>query len=302
MISFFRSHVGQTVYMQTVSGNTFRRKPFKFSQEGILHLHYPYCYRCHFHKEYPSCGATCADQIHDYLHYSTTGNVACLIIEPILGNGGNVIPPVEYFQKLRKICTEEEIVLIFDEIQTGMGRTGQMFAAQTFGVNPDIMTVAKGLGGSGFQIAAILMEERFNKMKAHYHSFTYGSNVMSCAAASKTIDIISREGFLENVRTTGNYFMQELEKLKEKYSFIGDVRGVGLMIGVEIVKSKATKLPDVPLTNAIASKAAQNGLLLRTSLYGMGNVFKIRPALNITMEECEKLISILDKTLEEFKS
>jgi len=300
VISYFRSHVGQTAFTQTVSGLAFRKQKFHFSQHGVIHISFPYCYRCPFGQKEGACSFSCVDAIYDQIHYGSSGNVACLIIEPILGNGGNVVAPREYMKRLEQLCKEEGIVLIFDEVQTGLGRTGEMFAADYFDVRPNIMSVAKGLGGSGFQIAAILMEERFNIMESIFHSFTYGSNVLSCSAGVKTIEIISRPGFLENVRTTGDYIMSRLRRFEEQYSFIGDVRGVGLMIGVELVKSKQTKEPNFELTNAIAKKAFEMGLLLRTSLYGKGNVFKIRPSLNITMEECEEMMDKLEAVLNEF--
>lgn len=295
VISFHRSHVGQTIYTQNLSGNSFRKKPFRFSQSNIAHMHYPYCYRCHLGLDYPECNCKCIEEIEDYIAYGSSGNVSSIIMEPILGNGGNQVPPVEYMYKLRKLCDDNNIVLIFDEIQTGIGRTGKMFACQYFNVEPNIITVAKGLGGTGFQIAAILMENKFNEMDACYHSFTYGSNVLSCAAANKTLEIIDNEKFLAHVTFIGNYIMDVLEKFKNKYDFIGDVRGVGLMIGIEIVKDKKTKEMDVSLTNAIAEKAFEKGLLLRTSLYGKGNVIKIRPSLNITDSEVDLMLNKLEK-------
>lgn len=301
VVSFYRSHVGQTIFMQTVSGLSFRRKPFNFSQNNISHIPYPYCYRCHLESEYPKCNCKCVEQIRDYLIYGSSGNVSCIIMEPILGNGGNQVPPKEFFHKLKQLCDEENIVLIFDEIQTGIGRTGKMFAAQYFDVEPNLMSVAKGLGGTGFQIAAILMEEKFNIMEGYLHSFTYGSNVLSCSAGVKTLDIINNEQFLDNVTNCGDFIMERLYKFKEKYEFIGDVRGVGLMIGVEIVKDKKSKEPDKNLTKEIAKRALKNGLLIRTSLYGFGNVFKIRPSLNITLEECDEMMTKLEKVLDEFQ-
>ncbi|MCG8541744.1 MAG: aspartate aminotransferase family protein [Clostridia bacterium] len=301
VISFYRSHVGQTIFMQTVSGLSFRRKPFNFSQNNISHIPYPYCYRCHLESEYPKCNYKCVEQIRDYILYGSSGNVSCIIMEPILGNGGNQVPPKEFFHRLKQLCDEEDIVLIFDEIQTGIGRTGKMFAAQYFEVEPNIMSVAKGLGGTGFQIAAILMEEKFNIMEGYLHSFTYGSNVLSCAAGVKTLDMINNDEFFDNVTNCGNFIMERLNKFKEKYEFIGDVRGVGLMIGVEIVKDKQSKEPDSKLTNEIVKRALDHGLLIRTSLYGFGNVFKIRPSLNITLEECEEMMTRLKKVLDEFQ-
>lgn len=301
IISFYRSHLGQTIFMQNLSGNSFRREPFLFAQGDISHLNYPYCYRCHLDESYPQCNCKCIKDIETYLNYGSTGNVSSIIIEPIQGNGGNQIPPREYFAGLKKLCEYNSIELIFDEIQTGIGRLGTMFAADYFKVSPNILTAAKGLGGSGYQIAAILMEDKFDGMKAHFHSFTYGSNILSCTAANKTLEIIDHKEFLSHVTQAGEYIMKRLQAFEAKYEFIGDVRGAGLMIGVEIVKDREAKEPDVQLTKKIAKRAFQNKLLLRTSLYGLGNVFKIRPALNITFEECEIMMNRLEIVLDSFK-
>lgn len=302
VISYYMSHVGQTIFMQEASGLSFRRSKFDFGIGGIAHIQYPYCYRCPFgHCDNCSCGLECLFELKNYITYGSSGDIACLIIEPILGNGGNQIPPQAYFKELRKICDENDIVLIFDEIQTGVGRTGKMYAAQYFDVNPNIITTAKGLGGTGFQIAGILMEEKFNKMESFLHSFTYGTNILSVTAALKTLNIIDNEKFLDNVTVCGEYIMNRLRKMQNKYSFIGDVRGVGLMIGFEIVKDRKTKESDRDLTLKIVHRALKDyGLMLRSSLYGFGNVLKIRPALNITIKQCEEMLDVLDECLASF--
>ncbi|RRN71342.1 aspartate aminotransferase family protein [Peribacillus simplex] len=299
VISLFRSHLGQTYMMSALSGNSFRREPFPPQFSFGLQVPDPYCSRCFYNQKPDSCGMLCVERINDFIEYASTGNVAAIMVEPISGNGGNIVPPKGYFKSLKKLCEEHDISLIFDEIQTGFGRTGKMFAADYFDVQPNMMTVAKGLGGTGFQVAAILTEEKYVGMPGHHHSFTYGSNVMASAAACTTIDILKRPGFLENVTVVGDYIMERLEGMKEKFKFIGDVRGVGLMIGVEIVKDNNE--PDVELTNHIAKCAMDHGIIIRTSRYGYGNVFKIRPPLTITLSEAEELCHRLDRLLEELK-
>lgn len=299
VISLFRSHLGQTMMTMSMSGNSFRRKPFPNSFPSCVQVPDPYCYRCFYKQKPETCGMMCVERINDFIEYSSGGDVACIIVEPISGNGGNIVPPVGYFKALENLCKEKDIILIFDEIQTGLGRTGEMFAADYFGVKPNIMTLAKGLGGTGFQVAAILTEERLIGMEGYHHSFTFGANVMAATAANKTIDIISRQGFLENVKKCGNYIMERLETIKSKHSFIGDIRGVGLMIGIEIIDSDGN--PDVILTNKISKHAMNFGLIIRTSRYGFGNVFKIRPPLIIKMEECEELCNRLEKLMEDVK-
>lgn len=302
VISFYRSHVGQTIFMQETSGLSFRREKFNFSLGGITHICYPYCYRCPFGQNNSNCcSLDCIQALREHILYASCGDIACIIIEPILGNGGNQIPPKKYFIELKKICEEFEIILIFDEIQTGIGRTGHIFASDYFDVAPNILTTAKGLGGTGFQIAGILLEEKFNHMESFLHSFTYGSNILSASAALKTLEIIDNKSFLNNVKVCGEYIMSRLVVMMDKYPFIGDVRGVGLMIGFEIVKNKKDKLPNIELTKKIVDSAFEYGLLIRSSLYGWGNVLKIRPALNITIEQCEEMMDILDSCLEHLK-
>lgn len=295
VISLFRSHLGQTYMMMNLSGNAFRREPFPSACSMGLQVPDPYCYRCFYKQKPETCNLLCVERINDFIEYASSGQVACMMVEPISGNGGNIVPPMGYLRALKKLCEEHDMALILDEIQTGFGRTGKMFAADYYEVEPSIMTVAKGLGGTGFQVAAILAEEKYAGMEGHHHSFTYGSNVLAAAAASKTLEIIVRPGFLENVQAVGHYIMERLYKMQERFKFMGDVRGVGLMIGIEIIDSEGS--PDVALTNRIAKDAMEYGLILRTSRYGFGNVFKIRPPLTITLEEAEELCDRLERTL-----
>lgn len=299
VISLFRSHLGQTMMMASLSGNAFRKEPFPNLFPGGIQVPDPYCYRCFYKQKPETCNFLCVERINDFIDYGSTGKVACMVVEPISGNGGNIMPPPGYFQALKKLCDERGIALIFDEIQTGFGRTGHMFAADYYGVQPHIMTVAKGLGGTGFQIAAIMAEEKYGGLEGHHHSFTYGANVLAAAAAAKTLEIVDRPGFLTNVTVVGDYILARLRKMQERFKFMGDVRGVGLMIGIEIVDEDGA--PDVALTNKIAKSAMKYGIILRTSRYGFGNVFKIRPPLIITPDEATKLCDQLEKCLAEVK-
>ena len=284
-----------------MSGFSFRNQPFQFSKDAIYHVPYPYYYQSP-NKTPEDVNNEVLAYIDDTVKYSSCDQVSAIVMEPILGLGGNVVPTQQFFVDLREYCNQKGIVLIFDEIQTGVGRTGCMYASDYFGVQPDIMAVSKGLGGTGFQVAAILMEEKFNHMPAYYHSFTYGSNLMSCAAGVKTLEIISQPTFLENVKVQGAYIQQRLHDMKDKYDFIGDARGVGLMTGIEVVKDKLSRVPDVDLTNKIKKAAFANGLIVRTSGYGKGNVVKVRPSLNITGSESKEICDILDATLADIDS
>ncbi|WP_372426178.1 aspartate aminotransferase family protein [Salinarimonas chemoclinalis] len=293
VITLFRAHVGQTLMMSSMSGNAFRREPFPVELPGSLQVPDPYCHRCFYDKSPESCGRFCVDKIDDFIEFASTGRVAAILVEPISGNGGNIVPPEGYFQKLRELCDRHDIMLIFDEIQTGIGRTGHMFAAQHFGVTPDAITTAKGLGGIGAQVAAIITTERMGGLPSDQHSFTYGSNLLAAAAANKTLEIVGRPEFLANVRATGAHIMGRLAQIAERFPFVGDVRGVGLMIGFEIVGPG--NAPDVARTNALAQKAMEHGLILRTSRYGRGNVLKIRPPLILTLDEAEEICERLER-------
>jgi len=292
VISVFRGHLGQTIGMTSASGAAFRREPFTLHMPGIVHVPDPYCRRCFYKQERATCELLCVERLNDFIDFASSGRVACVVVEPITGNGGNLVPPDGYLQKLRQLCDERGILLVFDEVQTGFGRTGQMFAADHFGVSPHMLTFGKGLGGSGLPIAGILLEERLAGLPGHHINSTFGGNILAAAAAVKTLEIISRPGFLENVRAVGGYIMERLRKYATRYSFIDDVRGVGLMIGIEIVDGE--RQPDARLTNVIAAKGQDHGLLLRTSLYGHGNVLKFRPPLIMTMAEATEMCDRLD--------
>ncbi|MFF3446402.1 aspartate aminotransferase family protein [Streptomyces sp. NPDC002667] len=295
VITLFRSHVGQTVMMASLSGNAFRKQPLAQLYHGGLQVPDPYCMRCFYGQDPRSCKLMCVDRINDFLEYASSGSVAAVLVEPISGNGGNIVPPDGYFAALRELCDTHGMKLIFDEVQTGIGRTGRMFAAEHFSVDPDAITLAKGLGGSGAQVAAILTSDELAGLPTNDHSFTYGANLLAAAAALATLDIIDDADFLANVRTTGGHILDRLEALRGAHPQIADVRGVGLMIGVEIVDEAGR--PSAALTNRLAERALDHGLVIRTSRYGHGNVLKIRPPLVLTLEEadviCDRFTELL---------
>jgi HAD superfamily hydrolase (TIGR01509 family) len=293
VITLFRGHLGQTLGMISASGAAFRRAPFPSQLPGVVHVPDPHCLRCFYRQERSSCGLLCVERINDFIDYASSGRVACVVVEPISGNGGNVVPPDGYLQALKKLCEERGIVLVFDEIQTGFGRTGRMFAADHFGVAPHMMTFGKGLGGAGMPIAGLLTEERLAGVEGHHINSTFGGNVLAAAAALKTLEVIGRPGFLENVRDVGAHVLDRLQDLAAKVPFIAEVRGVGLMIGIDIVDRDGR--PDPERTNQLAELGMDHGLLLRTSLYGHGNVLKVRPALIMTREEADEMCDLLER-------
>ncbi|MFF1904848.1 aspartate aminotransferase family protein [Kitasatospora sp. NPDC058218] len=295
VITLFRSHHGQSLMTASMAGEAYRKEPYPHLYPGVLHVPDPYCHRCFYGQHPDRCGLMCAERINDFIEHASSGSVACIVVEPVSGSGGNIVPPDGYLQALRRLCDEHGIMLIFDEIQTGIGRVGRMFAAEHFDVQPDAITTAKGLGGSGAQVAAILTSSRLDGLDGNHHSFTYGANVLAAAAAAKTLEVIGRPGFLENVRTVGTKIMERLADLQTKHPCIGDIRGLGLMIGIEI--EDAAGRPDAALTQALVTRSMEHGLILRSSRYGRGNVIKIRPPLIITPAEADVLCDQLDQLL-----
>ncbi|SEL41193.1 aspartate aminotransferase family protein [Paenibacillus sp. OK003] len=297
IISLYLSHHGQTQFATGISGNAFRRKRFPNSAvANSVHVPAPYCYRCPFKSSSGDCGYQCVEAISDAIEYASSGSVACMIIEPILGNGGNIIPPAGYFKRLRKLCDEYNIILIADEVQTGIGRTGYMFASELFDIQPDMITLAKGLGGIGVPVAAVLMQSRLNVLEKHEHSFTSGSNLISVTAAKSTLEVVSEPGFLDDVKRKGEILGGLLQDLAMKYPSIGEARGVGLMWGLEMVGDNNE--PDTDKTNAIIDRAfTDEHLILRGSRYGFGNVVKVRPSLTTTEDELVEIVERLDSVL-----
>lgn len=295
VMTLFRSHVGQTMMLTSLSGNAFRKELFPQLFPGGLQVPDPYCLRCFYGQDLASCGLMCVEKINEFLEFASSGNVAALLIEPVSGNGGNIVPPEGYFPKLRELCDSHDIKIIFDEVQTGIGRTGRMFAAEHFGIEPDAMTLAKGLGGSGAQVAAILASDELAGLPLDHHSFTYGANLLSSAAALATLNVIDDPVFLANVRAVGAHVLHRLKELQQRYQCVIDARGLGLMIGIEIVYADGRPNPE--LTNHLAKQGLEHGLILRTSRYGHGNVLKIRPPLILTHPEADLICDRLDALL-----
>lgn len=297
VISLFMSHHGQTQFTTSISGNSFRRKGFPDTANAhSIRVPAPYCHRCFYGAKYPDCKLLCVERINDFIEYSSSGSVACIIVEPVLGNGGNIVPPKGYFPALRKLCDEHGILLIADEVQTGLGRTGYFFGSEALDIKPDLITLAKGMGGIGVPVGAVLMKSTFNILEEWQHSFTSGSNMIAVAAASTTIKIIGEPTFLEDVRRKGELLGDLLQKLQQKHGCISEVRGLGLMWGLEISTPQGE--PDVKTTRKIVRCAMENHqLIVRSSRYGYGNVIKVRPALIATDEELEQIVTRLSQAI-----
>jgi 4-aminobutyrate aminotransferase len=273
----FRAHIGQTLATTALNGMARMRTPFPRTYPGAVTVPDPYCLRCFYRQHPDSCGLWCVERIDDFLTYASSGSVACMIIEPISGVGGNVIPPPGYLQRLREFCDEREIVLIFDENQTSFGRTGYLTAADAFGVEPHIMTVSKGLGGSGLPLAGILTEERLIGMERSLHGFTAGGHPLAAAAAIVTLEHVRRPEFLASVREVGAALLADLVALQADFPEVSDVRGLGLMLGIEV--SEPDGSPSNRLGHELQKALMARGIITRLSEHGQGNVIELRPPL-----------------------
>jgi 4-aminobutyrate aminotransferase len=248
---------------------------------GVTHIPYPYCYRCPFHLTHPSCGLFCLRYVEREIlgHLVPPTDVAAIFVEPIQGEGGYVVPPPDYLPALKALAERHGMLFVADEVQSGMGRTGRMFACEHWGVRPDIVTVAKGIA-SGLPLGAIIAPARLMQWPPGAHASTFGGNPLSCAAALVTLDLLG-EGLLENARCLGERLRGRLEAMMPRHSSMGDIRGLGLMVGVELVRDRATREPAVDLRNAVVAEAFRRGLLL----LGCGtSVVRFMPALNITAD------------------
>ncbi|MEM2947069.1 MAG: aspartate aminotransferase family protein, partial [Candidatus Bathyarchaeia archaeon] len=239
LIALMCSFHGRTLGTLSVTGQAGRRKydmgPYL---SGVSFAPPPYCYRCPFEKSYPDCDLLCARSIRNVIDYCTSKGVAAFIAEPVMGEGGIIPPPSEYFKLVKEILDENGILFIDDEVQTGFGRTGKLFGIQHYGVEPDIMTLAKGIA-DGFPLGACIARKDIgDSFEPGDHLSTFGGNPVSAAAALANINVILNERLSEQAEEKGAYIMKRLNEMKDELPLIGDVRGKGLMIGIELVKDK----------------------------------------------------------------
>jgi 4-aminobutyrate aminotransferase-like enzyme len=263
---------------------------------GIVHAHNAYCYRCPFEKSYPDCNLRCAKDIEELIRTATSGQLAAFIAEPIQGVGGFITPPKEYFAIVAEIIRKYGGVFISDEVQTGFGRTGgKWFGIEHWGVQPDIITTAKGTA-NGMPIGVtVAIPEVADSLRGLTIS-TFGGNPVCTRAAKATIDFIESEGLLENARAVGGYLQQSLLELQQKYPLIGDVRGMGLMQGAELVRDRKTKEPAVEEFRKLMDLTRENGLIVgKGGLYG--NVIRLSPALTCTRSDVDEAMRLLDLSL-----
>jgi 4-aminobutyrate aminotransferase-like enzyme len=297
VLALRHGYSGHTQLTKSLTGlGTWRKAgivPF-----GIVHAPGPYCYRCPYGLSYPSCELHCAKDVEEVIKTSTGGTVAGLLAETIQGLGGVVVPPPGYFRVVATIVRNYGGLFISDEVQTGFGRTGKRwFGIEHWEVEPDIMTCAKGMA-NGVPIGCTITRQEIADSYKGLTISTFGGNPVTSVAAKATIDLIEEERLMDNAETAGNRFREGLDALKEKHASVGDVRGMGLMQGVELVKDRKTKEPATELANKVLERARANGLVIgKGGLYA--NVLRMSPPLNIPAADIDQAVAILDKSLEE---
>jgi len=288
-IALHASFHGRSWGTLSVTGNQARKKRGGPYAAGVSFAPAPYAYRSQWRNNPEECGRQCAKAIDDVIRFATSGDVAAFIAEPVMGEGGIIVPPPNYFQEVKKILDQHGILFIADEVQSGFARTGKMFAIEYYGADPDILVTAKGIA-DGFPLSAFTTRpEIAAAFKPGDHLSTFGGNPVSCAAALANIQFMEKENLPARATETGNYAMAKLRELQKQNPLIGEVRGLGLMIGVELVK-------DEKLTPATAeADAVREALLQQGVLVGVGgvygNVIRFQPPLIITRQQIDRALS-----------
>ncbi|HID86861.1 MAG TPA: aspartate aminotransferase family protein [Anaerolineae bacterium] len=272
--------------------------PFLTYTGNTVRVPQGYCYRCAYELEYPDCDLFCVDMIGKFIENAVDGEPLALIMEPIQGSGGMIDFPKPYYQAVRRLCDKYEMLLIWDEMQTGFGRVGRMFAAELYETVPDILIFGKAIGG-GFPLAGSISREGLEGFRPADHSFTFAHFPVSMVAALATLQVLEEERLLERAEVLNEFFTSRLLEMKDKYELIGDVRGPGLMIGIELVRSKKTKEPAREESYQFEKEGLRRGVLFGTAKYaGMGNVVKIKPPLVITDAQAERVTEVFEEIVQ----
>lgn len=293
IFALFRSHHGRSMGAASITGNYIEKKGMGPYLAGIHFLPPPYCFRCSLRQTYPECDLACAEFMEEALRYATCKDVACIILEPIMMDVV-IVPPDGYLKRIKTICEENDILFVADEVQSGLGRSGMMFAVEHWGVEPDIMVLGKALGGGlplGAYIASEAVSEAFEDMDFASSS---GGNPLACVAGIEMINQLQR-GLVKNSKEVGEYFLKRLQEIKEEHKSIGDVRGKGLFIGLELVKDQERKTPAVNESEEVKRILRDKGLLVIRN----ESTFRILPPLTVDKEVIDKAVGLIDDALVE---
>ncbi len=295
-LAFIGAFHGRTMgALSLTASKAVQRRGFAPLMAEVSHVPYAYCYRCAYHLEYPSCGIACVSFIEDTLfrHMVPADEVAAIFVEPIQGEGGYVVPPPEFLPRLRELADRYGILFIDDEIQAGIGRTGKMFAIEHWGVVPDVIAVAKGLA-SGVPLGAAIARRELMTWVPGSHGNTFGGNPLACAAALETLRLVESE-YMAHAAAMGELLIGRLREMQGRYEQFGDVRGIGLMVGVELVRDRRSRQEAPELRDAIVQRAFERGLLL----LGCGSsAVRFCPALNIPQPLLEEGLDLFEEAVQ----
>ncbi|WP_223593235.1 aspartate aminotransferase family protein [Neobacillus bataviensis] len=313
ILSRWVSYHGITLGALSMSGHTGRRARFVPLLEEFPVIHPPYCYRCPYNLEAPSCNYLCARELDTAISRIGADKIAAFIAEPVIGAaGGAIAPPKDYFKQIKEICEAHDILFIADEVMTGFGRTGTMLACEQWGVTPDIVALGKGMGAGYAPIAAAVASEKVMEpilagSKSVMSGHTLSANPQTCAVSFAVLEYLEKNEILKEVDCKSTYLKNQLEKLKGQFSFIGDIRGKGLLMGIEFVEEESAKTPfprSAQVTQKIVALAKEKGLLIYPAGAGIdgvnGDAIIVSPPLTISKREIEELAALLKETFEAF--
>ncbi len=294
IFAFHGAFHGRTYGAMSVGGSMGPKKGFGPLLTGVIHAPFCYCYRCAFDKHYPDCNFYCLDHLDYVVARESTGELCALITEPYQGGAGSIVPPPGYMERLQQWVREQGMYFILDEVQSSFGRTGAMFAFEHYDIEPDLVCLGKGLG-SGVPCSAVLgRSEIMSVLQPGELGSTNGGNPLSARAALAAIEIIEREGLVQNSARVGAVMMTRLQQMVEDLEQFGDVRGQGLVLGIEIVEDKKSKTPAKELTRRIVHEAYRRGLCLIAPIGMYGNVIRVAPPLVITEAQAQEGLDILE--------
>ncbi len=300
ILARYRSYHGATHGSIALTGD-YRRLAVEPAMPGSVHFLDPFCYRCPFGQKIESCKRECLSHLEEVIRYEGPDKIAAIIMEGVVGSNGLIVPPDDYWPRVREICTKYGILLISDEVMSGWGRTGKWFAVDNWDVTPDIITTAKGITSGYMPLGAVIVSEPIAKFfddKYLYAGLTYNGHALACAAAVATIKVYEEDNLLENAVMVGKHLGQALEDIKSRHASVGDVRYIGLFSAIELVTNRETKESFAPsVMTEVGKHLRQNGLFTFIMANNMGSIVFIVPPLCITKEQLDEGLEIIEKAL-----
>ncbi len=301
ILARYRSYHGATHGSMALTGD-YRRLAVEPSMPGVVHFLDPFCYRCPFGQKIETCHRECITHLEEVIRYEGPDKIAAVIMEGVVGSNGIIVPPDDYWPRVRQICDRYSILLISDEVMSGWGRTGKWFAVDNWGVTPDMITTAKGITSGYVPLGAVIVSEeisRFFDDKYLYAGLTYNGHALACAAALATIQVYEDEGLIENAARLGNYLGECLEDIKSRHVSVGDARYIGLFSALELVANRQTKESFAPTDMAqVNQELRRNGLFTFIMANNMGSLIFVVPPLCITKEQLDEGLAIVEKALD----